>query len=172
MAVLSARENLPLKTRPVSDTASIFPLVLKVAKYASEIKFMRDPTRGGLSAVLNEIVGEQKFGMHINEASLPFSPTAKALSELLGIDLTQVASEGRLIMICSKAVAPKILDIWHSMDAGKAAAIIGEVTEMSVTGMSERSGMSGRSGKVTLETLGGGKRFLDLPPGELLPRIC
>ena len=119
---------------------------------------MRDPTRGGLASVLNELVEDSRVGIQLSEQDLPFSQGARAVSELLGLDPLHVASEGRLLLACAPSAAARILDAWHRLPEGAQACEIGEVTH--------------QSGRVVLETLMGGHRLVDVPRGELLPRIC
>jgi hydrogenase expression/formation protein HypE len=158
MAVLAAREALPLSLGPTSDTAPVHRLVAAATPWAADIRFMRDPTRGGLAAVLNEIVAGRGVGIEIQEASVPFCNTTRAAAELVGMDLLQVASEGRLVMLCAPQAAEPILAAWGALSEGRGARRIGAVT--------------GEGGRVVLETPIGGRRLLDVPEGELLPRIC
>ncbi|MBF0176695.1 MAG: hydrogenase expression/formation protein HypE [Magnetococcales bacterium] len=158
MAVLSAREGLQVHNGPVSDSRPLHRLVQAVQTWAPEIRFMRDPTRGGLAAVLNEMVMGREVGLHVRESALPYAPGTKAMAEVLGLDLLHVASEGCLVLLCAAGVAEKILACWHALPEGVGAKEIGWVTQ--------------RRGRVILETSIGGERVVDLPGGELLPRIC
>lgn len=158
MAVLAAREGIRITHGVSSDTAPVHRLVLSIRDLAPGIRFMRDPTRGGLAAVLNEVVEDRAAGILLDEAALPFSPGAKAAAEMLGIDLLQVASEGRLILIGAPETAGPVLQAWRRLPEGRGAAQIGVVTET--------------PGRVVLQTVTGGKRLVDVPRGELLPRIC
>jgi len=157
-AVLAARENIHIKNGPKSDSAPVHRLVQAASDWAAEVRFMRDPTRGGLASVLNEMVENSAIGIQIQEERIPLSAGASAVSELLGLDPLHVASEGRLLMVCSAAAAPAILDTWQAMPEGCGARDIGTVTDA--------------AGRVVLETLMGGHRLVDVPRGELLPRIC
>ena len=158
MAVLAAREEMGVENGPISDTAPVAPLVLALADLASQIRFMRDPTRGGAAAVLNELVHGQSFGVELEEALVPCSAPAKAFAEMIGIDLLQVACEGRVIAVCAPHAAEQALARWRALPEGAGSARIGRITD--------------RSGRVTLHSVSGGRRFIDLPLGELLPRIC
>lgn len=158
MAVLAARAGIQITRGVTSDTGPVHRLVEAVQDYAAEVKFMRDPTRGGLAAVLNEVVEGQEVGIRLHETALPYSVGAKAAAEMLGVDLLQVASEGRLVLICSASVSGEILKLWQAFPEGKGAVRIGEVMET--------------KRRVILETLMGGRRLVDVPRGELLPRIC
>jgi len=148
MAVLSARQDLGFENGPESDTASVQKLVTAAHEFGESVRFMRDPTRGGVATVLNEIV----------EGDLPLAPATRAVSELLGIDPLHVASEGRMILVCSPEVESEILDAWHILPEGADAVRLGSVT--------------GDAGRVAMETVTGGHRLVDVPRGELLPRIC
>jgi hydrogenase expression/formation protein HypE len=158
MAVLAAREGIRITHGVKSDTGPVHRLVQAVREYAPMIKFMRDPTRGGLAAVLNEVVEDRAMGILLNESDLPFSTGAKAAAELLGVDLLQVASEGRIILIADATISEPVLKIWKSLPEGRGATRIGVVTDA--------------KGRVVLETVTGGRRLVDVPRGELLPRIC
>jgi hydrogenase expression/formation protein HypE len=158
MAVLSAREGIDIENGPVSDTASVFPLVHAARPWAGQVRFMRDPTRGGAAAVLNEIVEAQPFGIVLREDAIPVSTAARASAELLGLDLLSVACEGRVLLVCAESVAGDLLAAWRRLPEGKDAGVIGEVT--------------GDAGRVILQTSIGGRRLVDVPRGELLPRIC
>lgn len=158
MAVIAARENIRIRNGPRSDTGPVHRLVMAAREWAPGIRFMRDPTRGGLAAVLNEIVEGRSFGLELREADIPFSAGARAVAEMLGMDLLQVASEGRMTAVCDPAAAGKVLAAWRALPEGAGAARIGVA--------------SGDAGRVALETVTGGRRLVDVPRGELLPRIC
>ncbi|MGQ9663023.1 MAG: hydrogenase expression/formation protein HypE [Kiritimatiellia bacterium] len=158
MAVLAAREAIRFEGEVRSDTASVYRLVEAVRPQASSIRFMRDPTRGGLAAVLNEVVCTLEVGIRIEENRIPISPGTRALCELLGLDPLHSASEGRIVMFCAESVAERVLDAWKELPEGKGAATIGRVTA--------------DKGQVLIRTVTGGLRLLDWPRGELLPRIC
>ncbi len=158
MAVMAAREGLSIGGTLRSDTAPVHRLAARVAEWADAVKFMRDPTRGGLASVLGEIVQEGSFGIELIEGAIPYDQGARAVSEMLGIDLMHVACEGRMILICSPDAAPGIVSAWREMPNGAGAAVIGEVT--------------GEARRLILNTDIGGRRLVDIPQGELLPRIC
>lgn len=158
MAVLAARESIRITHGPLSDTGPVHRLVLAIGNVATQVRFMRDPTRGGLAAVLNEVVAGQPVDLLIHEPALPFSKATRAVADLLGMDLLQVASEGRIVLICEPASTVAVLAAWHALPEGQGAVRIGEVTR--------------GKGSVVLETTTGGHRLVDVPRGELLPRIC
>lgn len=159
LAVMCARNGIVIEHGPLSDSAPVHRLVNAAADLAGDIRFMRDPTRGGLSAVLNEIIEHSSSGILLKEADLPLSPEAHSAAEMLGLDPLHVASEGRIVAICSAGASPALLERWQKIDEGKGAAQIGTVTDS-------------RPGSVVIETATGGLRLVDLPKGELLPRIC
>jgi len=158
MAVLAARQNMDFATGPQSDTGTVHRLVLAVHEFGAAVRFMRDPTRGGAGAVLNEIVEGRELGILLKECDLPLAPATRAVAEMLGIDPLHVASEGRLILICAPDAANEILSRWRSLPEGEGAVSLGAVTR--------------DRGRVVMETLIGGRRLVDVPRGELLPRIC
>jgi hydrogenase expression/formation protein HypE len=158
MAVLAARSGIGITGGPVSDSAPVHRLVEAAAPHAGEVRFMRDPTRGGVAAVLNEAVEHQPAGILLREADLPFAPGTLAAAEMLGLDLLNVACEGRMLMICAPGAGPRILEAWHRLPEGRGARRIGEVGD--------------RAGAVILETVMGTRRLVDVPQGEVLPRIC
>ncbi len=158
MAVMAARENLAIQAGPISDTASVHRLVESLAEFGPAIRFMRDPTRGGLAATVHECIGKGPRGARINEVDLPFSPQARVVAEMLGIDLLHVASEGKMILVCDAAAADAVTKRLRSLPEGKEAAIIGEITD--------------QPGRLTLVTSTGHQRLVAFPQGDLLPRIC
>lgn len=158
MAVMAAREKMNMVSGPVSDTAPVHRLVLAAQEFGGAIKFMRDPTRGGAAAVLNEIVQGQDVGIRLREKDIPCAGPTRAVADMLGLDLLNVASEGRVIVLCAREVSPALLKKWRAMPEGAGAVAMGLVTN--------------DAGRVVLETLTGGHRLVDVPQGELLPRIC
>ena len=158
MAVLCARKGIDIRDGPVSDSAPVHRLVAALTPLAARMRFMRDPTRGGAAAVTNEIVEGRSFGILLREAALPFAPGTRAAAEMLGLDLLDVACEGRVLLVCAADAADAVLAVWRQLPEGLHAAQIGEV--------------STRNGQVVLETLMGGHRLVDVPHGEMLPRIC
>lgn len=158
MAVLAAREGIAIRGGPKSDSGPVHRLTAAAAAFGDAVRFMRDPTRGGAATVLNEVVTGRSVGVVLDEASLPFSTGAAAVAEMLGLDLLNVACEGRVLLICAAEAADGILDAWRRLDEGAGARCIGAAT--------------GDAGRVILQTITGGRRLVDVPQGELLPRIC
>ncbi len=160
VAVLSCRENMEFTTSVVSDTAPLHKLVrAMVAAVPGKIKCLRDPTRGGLTATLNELAVQSKTGMLIKESLIPVRPEVKAACDFLGFDALNLANEGKLVAICSFEAAEVLIKAMHHNPLGRNAAIIGEVTE-------------DENQLVRLETASGGVRILDWLYGDQLPRIC
>lgn len=159
IAVLSARENLIIDKNIKSDCASLKDIIMHSLDASFGIKFMRDPTRGGLATVLNEVASGKNFGIKIYENKIPIKKTVKAVCELLGFDPLYIANEGKVVMVVSKNEAEKLLGKMKKHPLGKDAEIIGEVVKEP-------------AGKVYLETVVGGLRILDTLISDQLPRIC
>jgi hydrogenase expression/formation protein HypE len=159
MAVMAARERIPVRPAPRSDCGPVHGLVESLLPWAGGVRFLRDPTRGGLAAVLNEVVDGAPYSVELDEAALPYSTSTRAAAEILGIDLLHVACEGRVVGIVAPDGADGILAAWRARPDGRAAAVIGRVTDAT-------------PGRLVLETAVGGRRLVDFPRGELLPRIC
>jgi hydrogenase expression/formation protein HypE len=134
-------------------------MIKKVLEHSSGVHFMRDLTRGGLAAVLNELAGMTACGIMIDEALVPVEEPVRGLCEILGFDPLTLASEGRVIIAAEADEAQKILNVMRSDPAGRDSSIIGEITLE-------------KPGRVIINSSTGGRRFLDMPSGLLLPRIC
>jgi len=159
IATLIARKRLAFQTRLKSDCAPLDGLIRKALDASSRIKFMRDPTRGGVAMVLNEIVEGQPFGIALREDALPIKDGVREISELLGFDPLYIANEGKAVIVADPRDAERVLRAVRKDRRGKDAAIIGEAVE-------------NPHGKVVLKTVIGGTRIIDMPVGEQLPRIC
>ncbi len=159
VAIMSSRENLEFETSIESDSAALHTLVADMVAVAPSIHCLRDPTRGGLATTLNELAHQSGVGMRLQEDSIPIKPAVKAACELLGLDPLYVANEGKLICICAREDAQKVLEVMQAHPLGKESSIIGEVVE-------------DHNGFVQLETSFGGSRIVDWLVGEQLPRIC
>lgn len=159
MAIMSVREGLQFETDIVSDTVPLNGLVEAMLAAAPDIHCLRDATRGGMTAALNELASSSGVGIIFDEKAVPISPAVNAACEMLGLDPYYVANEGKLVAIVPGAEAEAVLEAMHAHPYGKQAAIIGQVVD-------EHHGM------VTARTGIGGIRVVDLPAGELLPRIC
>lgn len=154
MSVMLARGELGFDGEVFSDCACLKDVFDAVRPY--DVKFARDATRGGVAAVLNEICTDSGKGFLINEASLPMAENVGYLCDMLGFDPLAVANEGLAVIIVGEDDADKVLADIKACENGKRAEIVGNV---------------GGKG-VVLETAIGGKRHVEMPSGELLPRIC
>ena len=159
VAVLSKRENLEFETEIRSDSAALHGLVADMLAAAPNIAVLRDPTRGGLAAALNEIARTAGVGMEIDEAEIPLRPDVAAACELLGLDPLYVANECKLVCVCPAANAQTLLAVMRDHPLGREAAIIGKVV-VDATHL------------VRMKTALGGWRVVDWLSGEQLPRIC
>jgi hydrogenase expression/formation protein HypE len=157
VSVLTARNEFGLETEVLSDVTPLWPLIEQFK--GLDIKFMRDPTRGGMAQVLNEVVQDRGFGLEIRENDLPVTPEVAGVSEILGFDLLHLANEGKVIVIASEKDAPKVLEVMANHPLGKGAAIIGRITETN-------------PGMVIQKTTALSERIVMPPTGELVPRIC
>ena len=159
MAILSRRENLAFDAPILSDTAALNGLTAAMLATGAAIRVMRDPTRGGLAATLNEIAQQSGVGISLDEAAIPIRPEVEAACELLGLDPLNIANEGKLIAICDAADSERLLTAMRAHPLGRDAAIIGEVT-------------ADPHRFVQMRTRFGGRRMVDWLSGEQLPRIC
>jgi len=157
-AVMAARNGIKLAAGLGSDTGPVFPLVAALSDLADAIKFMRDPTRGGAAAALNEMVCGLTCGAEIDETAVPVNPGVRAVCEMLGFDPLHLPSEGRLLAVCRADAAETVLRRWRALPEGASAAEIGRITT--------------EGGMTVINTAAGGRRMVDWPQGEMLPRIC
>lgn len=159
IAVLSKRGDFGFQTEMVSDCAPLYDLIARVLKTSPKIRFMRDPTRGGLATTLNEIVKESELGILIEEENVPVKEEVKSIAELLGFDPLYIANEGKVMLIVAPEDAERVCRLMREHELGRDSQIIGEI-------------VAEPRGKVGLKTLVGGTRIVDMPVGEQLPRIC
>lgn len=159
VAIMSSRENLAFETQIISDSAALHGLVADMVAAVPEIHALRDPTRGGLAATLNEISYQAEVGMKLFEENIPLRGEVDAACEFLGLDPLYVANEGKLVAFCPADKAEKLLAVMRAHPLAADSAIIGEVLEDDM-------------GFVTMETGFGGTRIVDWLAGEQLPRIC
>jgi len=160
MAIMSVRENLPIETEITSDSAPLKELVIALFEEGIHVSCMRDATRGGVASALNEIARARGVYLRINEEKIPVSEEVWGLSLILGIDPLHIANEGRFVLFVPKEEAEHALFVLRDYEEGKNAEIIGEV-------MREYEG-----GLVTAITLLGSEKIIQMPEGEILPRIC
>lgn len=159
MAIMSVREGLEFDTTIVSDCAPLNGLVEAMLRITTDIHVLRDPTRGGLAASLNEIAKAAAVGIVIREAALPVLPQVASACEILGMDPVFVANEGKLLAVVPPQHADAVLAAMRAHPRGTQAAIIGEVT-------------SAHPGMLVARTAIGAQRVIAMPIGEQLPRIC
>lgn len=159
MAILSKREGLEFESDILSDTTNLNGLTTSLLdELGNGIKLFRDPTRGGIATVLNEIAIQLKKGIKISE-KYPILPQVKSACEIFGLDPLYVANEGIMLVILKKELATKALEILHQLPGGENAAILGNISEE-------------HPGKVISKSGLGGNRVIVMPIAEQLPRIC
>lgn len=159
MAIMAQREGLSFEGALRSDSAALHGLAAAALAASQGLRLMRDPTRGGLAATLNEIARQSSVGIVLEESALPVSPAVAAACEFLGLDPLNLACEGRLVAVCPGDEAAPLLAALRAHPLGRQAALIGEVIADSRC-------------FVQMQTLLGGRRMVDWLAGEPLPRIC
>ena len=158
IAVLSKREGLAFDTDINSDCAPLNSLLSAVESLFPSVRWLRDPTRGGVAASLNELAKAAATDIILEERHLPVRPQVKAAADMLGLDPINLANEGKMLFVVQKDSATQILNLLKAHPLGADAAIIGTV--------------SSGSGEVLLRTEAGGTRLVEMPAGNPLPRIC
>jgi hydrogenase expression/formation protein HypE len=163
ITILSQRENLEFESALESDCAALNGLadaMLDAAGDAVEgFRVMRDPTRGGVATVLNEIAGRSRVGMMLRESVIPVRDAVRGACEMLGLDPLYVANEGKLVAVVAPEIAERVLAAMKNHPLGAESCVIGEVVEQ-------------HAGMVLMKTGVGGTRVVDVLFGEQLPRIC
>lgn len=157
--IFASREGIDFSTSLKSDCASLWPVVKKLIDSGIKIRALRDATRGGVSAVLNEWAKQSNICIEIEEEKIPVCDEVNGICELLGFEALSLANEGTFVMAISKDEVQKVLKVLKEIDISKEAQIIGKASAL-------------HREKVVLNTAWGTQRFIDLPTGELLPRIC
>ncbi len=155
--IFAAREGMELMSDLASDCASLWPVVNMLIKSGAKVKALRDATRGGVAAVLNEWAQATGLCMEIEESKVGVNEQVRGICELLGFDPFILANEGTFVVAVAKEDAEMVLDILQKHNEN--AALVGEVTKS-------------YPGRVVLKSEWGTRRFLDMPSGEILPRIC
>ncbi|MCZ4602735.1 hydrogenase expression/formation protein HypE [Streptomyces sp. Lzd4kr] len=158
--VLSTRERLGFESDIASDTRPLHRLVRTLVPFGADVHVLRDPTRGGLAAALNEIARDSSVAVEIEESAVPVPEPVASACDLLGLDPLVVANEGCLVAFVAADAAEGALDAMRSLSEGAGAVRIGEVPT------------DGPAGRVALRTLVGARRIVEMPLGEQLPRIC
>jgi hydrogenase expression/formation protein HypE len=160
IAIMSLRKGLEFETTIESDTINLNHTILSlIEKFGSDVKFLRDPTRGGVASVLNEIAELTKLGFYIEQKLIPIDEQVDGACEMLGLDPLYVANEGLFIAIVKREIAGDFLLQLKQESSGTNPAIIGSVT-------------TDHPGKVILKSSIGGTRVVNYLTGEQLPRIC
>lgn len=158
-AILAARGDLALETALQSDCAALHGLIADMLRAAPGTRFIRDATRGGVATVLNELARASRVAIEIDEEVTPLCPEVKGVCEILGLDPLYLANEGKVVLAVPASEAEAALSALRSHPLGRDAAEIGRV-------------QAGRPGRVTMRTVFGGQRIVDMLVGEQLPRIC
>ncbi len=159
IAILGARNELDFKAEIISDTTGLNLLIKDLLDDMLKIRFMRDPTRGGVATVLCELTRKREFGILLDEESLPVRESVKGVCELLGFDPLYVANEGKVIFVVAREDAGKALRRLQENALGMESRVIGEIVHTN-------------PGSVVLQTSVGGKRLVEMLTGAQLPRIC
>lgn len=159
ITVLSKREGISFSTKLESDCAPLSGIVAETLKASKNIHCLRDPTRGGLATTLNELAEQSKVGISIEEVKIPVRDAVTGACEMLGLDPLYIANEGKLIAVVAEEDVEKVLKTMKKHRYGKDSVIIGEV-------------IAEHPGRVTMKTLLGSSRIVDMLVGDLLPRIC
>ncbi len=160
MTIISQREDIKFQSQMQSDCAPLAGLTCELLENTTGIKFMRDPTRGGLAATLNEISRSSGLSIEIREADIPIKPVVQAAADMLGFDVLTIANEGKFIAIVSPESVGDCLKVCKNHPLGKEAKVIGEVCQSRDVPL------------VEIKTQIGGKRIVQMPYGRELPRIC
>jgi hydrogenase expression/formation protein HypE len=158
-AIISSREGFDFESEIISDCAPLNDLIQNILATSRKVKWMRDPTRGGLAATLNELVEGKSFGIRLQETQIPVKDEVKGICELLGFDPLYMANEGKVVVIVGTDDVIRVLETMKSHPLGKDSCIIGEI-------------IADPKGRVVMQTEIGGHRIVDMPLGEMLPRIC
>ena len=158
-AILAARGDMALSAEIPSDCQGLGHLMEAVLEVAPATRAARDATRGGVASVLNEVAEAAGLGIEIEETALPLRAEVKGMCEILGLDPLYLANEGTLVLFVPEAQAAAALAAMRARPEGRNATVIGKVTD-------------GPAGRVTMRTLFGGARIVDMLVGEQLPRIC
>jgi hydrogenase expression/formation protein HypE len=159
IAIMASREGLAFETEIESDSAPVADLVMNLLNAGIRVHCLRDLTRGGLATALVEIAQSSRHHLHINEAAVPVNEAVRGACEILGLDPLYVANEGRFIAIIESADAARALAIFRQHPLGREATLLGSVTDQD-------------PGRVTMTSLIGVNRIVDMLSGEQLPRIC
>ena len=160
ITIMSHRQGLEFETSITSDTRALNKIIFNLLDECGEaIHLMRDPTRGGLASVLNEIAGDAKLGVNINQKNIPVEEEVAGACEMLGLDPLYVANEGLFVSFVDAVIADAVVSKLKQWQHGSMAAVIGEV-------------VAEHPRQVILKSSIGGRRVVNMLAGEQLPRIC
>ena len=159
VAIMAERADLELEAPVASDTAALHRLVLEMVGTGADIHCLRDPTRGGVATALNELAQQSAVGIVLDETAITVREPVRGVCELLGLDPLYVANEGKLLAVVPRADAERVVAAMHRHPEGREARVVGEV-------------VADTARLVVLKTTVGGRRIVDMLPGEQLPRIC
>ena len=157
--IMASRHNLELPEKVKTDCAPLNHMVEKMLTAVPKIAVLRDPTRGGVAAVLNEIASQAQVGILLEEEAIPVREEVRGFCDILGFDPLYLANEGKLVAFVNNEDTEKVLSVMHGFEYGKNACVIGKVVDKAI-------------GEVGLKTAVGGIRIVDMPQGEQIPRIC
>jgi len=157
--ILLEREKLKLNSHIMSDCAPLNNLIEDILKITKDIHVLRDPTRGGLATTLNEIAVQSNVEIKLYESQIPVIDEVRGICEILGLDPLYMANEGKMIIICPESAVESIMNVLSTNEYSRNASVIGEV-------------LATPTRRVTLKTLSGGSRIVDMLIGDQLPRIC
>ncbi len=160
LAIISQRKGIEFESQLQSDCAPLNGLTCGLLENTDGIRFMRDPTRGGLAATLNEISRSAELSIEISETDIPVNPIAQAAADMLGFDVLEIANEGKVVIVASGESADECLKMCRNHPLGGDARIIGQVVQ------------TRDMPTVELITRIGGRRIVQMPYGRELPRIC
>ncbi|MBE0537603.1 MAG: hydrogenase expression/formation protein HypE [Phycisphaerae bacterium] len=161
MAIMSQRKGIEFDSPIQSDCAALSPLTCAILEGTDGVRFMRDATRGGVAAVLNEIAAGARHDIELVETQLPVNAAVQAAADMLGFDVLDIANEGKVIIVVSQASAAAVLETCRAHALGRQAAVIGRVLEA-----------ADDEAIVEMATVIGGRRVVQMPYGRELPRIC
>jgi hydrogenase expression/formation protein HypE len=159
IAVMSIREGLDFEVEIASDTQPLNVLVAAIVAACPDVHVLRDPTRGGLASALNEIAAASGVGIELREETIPIPGPVHAACEMLGLDPLHVANEGKLVAFVPAAAAEAVVAAMRAVPEGAGAVEVGRV-------------VADHPGMVTMRTIVGSQRIVDMLVGEQLPRIC
>jgi hydrogenase expression/formation protein HypE len=160
MTIISQREDIKFQSELRSDCAGLGGQICGMLEETKGVKFMRDPTRGGLAATLNEVARGSGLSVLIRERDIPINRTVQAAADMLGFDVLNIANEGKFVAVVSAEEAQKCVGICRKHKLGNQASVIGEITATKDVPV------------VEIETRIGGRRIVQMPYGRELPRIC